>query len=58
MLMAFGVQISGLLDGDTSIVAQPGVQGGIFGRTHFLSFVDLQCHLRPWTQLGTRRHCK
>ena len=58
MVMAFSLQISSVLDGDTSIVAQPGVQGRIFGRTHFLSSVDLQCHLRPWTQLGTRGHCK
>ena len=56
--MAFGVQISSVLDRDASIVAQPGVQGGIFGRTHFLSSVGLQCHLRPWTQLGTGGHCK
>jgi hypothetical protein len=58
MVMAFGVQISCVLDGDTSIVAQSGVQGGIFRGTHFLSSVDLQCHLHPWTQLGTRGHCK
>jgi hypothetical protein len=58
MVMAFGVQISSVLDGDTGIVAQPGVQGGISGRTHFLSSVDLQCHLRPWTQLGARGRCK
>ncbi len=58
MVMVFGFQISHMLDGDTSIVAQPSVQSGIFGRTHFLSLVDLQCHLRCWTQLGTRGHCK
>ena len=58
IVLAFGVQISSVLDGDTSIVAQPSVQGGIFGRTYFLSPMDLQCHLRPWTQLGTRGHCK
>ena len=58
MVMAFGVQISSVLDGSTSIVAQPGVQGGIFGRTHFSSSVDLQYHLRPWTQLGTCGHRK
>lgn len=58
MLVAFGVQISSVLDWDTSVVAQPGVQSGIFGRTYFFSSVDLQCHLRPWTQLGTRGHCK
>ena len=58
MVMALGVQIFSVLDGDANIVAQSGVQGRIFGRTHFLSSVDLQCHLRPWTQLGTRWHCK
>ena len=58
MVMAFGVQISSVLDGDASIVAQSGVQGRIFGGTHFLSSVDLQRHLRPRTQLGTRGHCK
>ena len=58
MVMAFGVQISSVLDGNTSAVAQPGVQGGIFGRTHFLPSVDLQCYLRPWAQLGTCGHCK
>ena len=58
MLMAFVCYVSRVLDGDTSIVAQPGVQSGIFGGTHFLSPVDLQYHLRRWTLLGTRGHCK
>jgi hypothetical protein len=58
MLVVFVCHVSRVLDGDTSIVAQPGVQSGIFGRTHFLSPVDLRYHLRRWTQLGTRGHCK
>ncbi len=58
VVTVFGFQISRVLDGDASIVAQPGVQGGIFGRPHFLSPVDLQCHPRHWTQLGTRGHCR
>jgi hypothetical protein len=56
--MAFVCQVSRVLDGDTSIVAQPGIQSGISGGTHFLSPVDLQYYLRRWTQLGTRGHCK
>lgn len=58
MFMAFFCQISHVLDGDTNIVAQPGVQSGIFRGTHFFSPMDLQYHLRRWTLLGTRGYCK
>jgi hypothetical protein len=58
VVVAFIGQISHMLDGDTSIVAQPGVQIGISGAARFLSPVDLQCHLLHWTQLGTRRNYK
>ena len=51
-------QVSDVLDGDTSIVAQPGVQSRISGGTHFLPLVDLRCHLCRRTQLGTRGDCK
>ena len=58
MVVAYVCQVSHVLDRDTSIVAQPGVQSGIFGGTHFLSPMDLQYHLRRWSQLGIRGHCK
>jgi len=51
-------QVSDVLDRDTSIVAQPGVQSRISGGTHFLPLVDLRCHLCRRTQLGTRGDCK
>lgn len=51
-------QVSDVLDRDTSIVAQPGVQSRISGGTHFLPLVDLRCHLCPRTQFGTRGDCK
>ena len=56
--MGFVFQISYVLDGDTGIVAQPGVQSGISWGAHFLSLVDMQYHLRRWAQLGTRGNCR
>ena len=58
VVMALIGQVSDVLDGDTSIVAQPGVQSRISGGTHFLPLVDLRCHLCRRTQLGTRGYCK
>jgi hypothetical protein len=52
--MAVDYQVYHVLDGDTSIVAQPGVQSRVFGGTNFPSFVALQYRLRCWTQLGAR----
>ena len=52
--MVVDSQVYHMLDRDTSIVAQPGVQSRVFGGAHFLSSVALQYRLCCWTQLGAR----
>ena len=58
VIMALVCQVPHVLDWDTGVVAQPGVQSGISRGTHFLPPVDLQCHLCRRTQLGTRGNYK
>jgi hypothetical protein len=54
VVMVVDSQVYHMLDRDTSIVAQPGVQSRVFGGAHFLSSVVLQYRLCCWTQLGAR----
>ena len=53
-VVAVDYQVSRMLDGDTSIVAQPGVPSRVFGGAYLPSSVDLQYRLCCWAQLGAR----